>query len=349
MLLKSLTLKSISLFLVASSSLAAFGFALAFRWAQTSFASNSSNASVTMLESSKEQDGLKGPVHRVRTERARLINTSGKLMEGSRELLEATTYDLQGHRIDNSYYLIRDSLATGEEEYRYDEKGNITEMTARDRQNSIVSREVYTYEFDAVGNWTKMSTFLVVFEAGRLSYEPAEVTYRNITYYYNQTIADINKLAPSQTAGSNEGRDSSIDTGGDHSQPAVETGSAPASLSSALDEWIAATNARDIEKQLGFYAPTLKAYYRASYVSREFVRADKSRVFQRANVIDVRASAPEIVLDDEGRTATMRFHKQYVIKGGGQDRSGEVVQELRWQLTDGGWKITSERDVRVIR
>ena len=338
MLLKKLTLKSISLFLVASSSLAACGFALAFRWTQTSFASDSSNASVTMPESSKEQDGLVGPVHRVRTERARLLNKSGKLAEGSRELFEATTYDLQGKRIDNSYYLIRDSLATGEEEYRYDEKGNIAEMTVRDRQHSIVSREVYTYEFDSVGNWTKMNTFLVVFEAGRMSYEPAEVTYRNITYYYNQTITDINRPASPQPAGEGEARDSSM-----------EAGSAHTLLRNLLNEWIAATNARDIEKQLSFYAPTVKAYYRTRYVSREFVRADKTRVFQRADVIDVRASAPDIVLDDEGRTATMRFHKQYVIKGGGQDRSGEVVQELRWQLTDSGWKITSERDVRVIR
>jgi ketosteroid isomerase-like protein len=349
MLLKKLTLKSISLFLVASSSLAAFGFALAFRWTQTSLASGSSDAPATLLDSSKEQDGLTGPVHRVRTERARLLNKSGKLAEGARELLEATTYDLQGHRIESSYYLIRGGLATGTEEYRYDEKGNIVEMTMRDPQNSIVSKEVYTYEFDAVGNWTKMNTFLVVFEAGRLSYEPAEVTYRNITYYYNQTISDLNRLAPSQTSGSSEGGDSSTNGGDDQAQTSAAMRQAPASLSGALDEWVAATNARDIDKQISFYAPTVKAFYRASNVSREFVRAEKARVFQRADVIDVRASDPEIMFDGEERTATMRFRKQYLIKGGGQDRSGEVVQEMRWQLLDGGWKITSERDVRVIR
>lgn len=351
MLIKNLTLKSISLFLVASSSLAAFGFALAFRWTQTSFASDSPGVSATILDSNKEQDGLVGPVHRVRTERAKLLNQSGKLAEGSRELLEATTYDLQGNRIENSYYLIKDSnSATGEEEYRYDDQGNMVEMTVRDRQSSILSREVYTYEFDAVGNWTKMNTFLVVFEAGRLSREPVEVTYRNITYYYNQTIADITRLSQSQTASSNESRDSSTaSAGADKAQAGEDIQSQAAALRSLLDEWIAATNARDIDKQLSFYAPTLKAYYRASNVSREFVRADKARVFQQADVIDVRASAPEIVLDDASRTATMRFHKQYQIEGGGQDRRGEVVQELRWQMIDGGWKITSERDVQVIR
>jgi hypothetical protein len=224
----------------------------------------------------------------------------------------------------------------------------MVEMTVRDRQNSIVSREVYTYEFDAVGNWTKMNTFLVVFEAGRLSYEPVDVTYRNITYYYNQTIADITGHSQAHRAGSNEGRDSSASAVGSLAQPGMKDDAA--SLGNLLDEWITATNARNIEKQVSFYAPTLKAYYRARNVSREFVRSDKARAFQRADVIDIHASAPEIMFDDEGRrTATMRFHKQYVIEGGGQDRRGEVLQELRWQLTDGGWKITSERDVRVLR
>ena len=354
MTFKNLSLKSISLFLVASSSLAAYGFALAFRWAQTSFASEpSSVTAASILDSNKEQDGLVGPVHRVRTERARLLNKSGKLSEGARELMEATIYDLQGNRTDNSYYLIRGSSSSsstaGEEEYKYDDKGNMVEMTVRDRQNSIVSREVYTYEFDAVGNWTKMNTFLVVFEAGRLSYEPVDVTYRNITYYYNQTIADIARHPQTQRAGSSEGLDSSASAVVGSAQPGAGMKDDAASLGSLLNEWITATNARDVEKQLSFYAPTLKAYYRARNVSREFVRSDKARVFLRADVIDIRASAPEITFDDEGRTAAMRFHKQYVIEGGGQDRRGEVVQELRWQLIDGGWKIISERDVRVLR
>jgi hypothetical protein len=45
----------------------------------------------------------------------------------------------------------------------------------------------------------------------------------------------------------------------------------------------------------------------------------------------------------------MRFRKQYEIANGAQSRRGEVVQELRWRRTPGGWKITSERDVRVLR
>ena len=120
-------------------------------------------------------------------------------------------------------------------------------------------------------------------------------------------------------------------------------------LRRALEEWIAATNERDIERQLSFYAPRLTAFYLARDVSRAAVRAEKVRVFQNARTIDVQAEAPELIFQQGERTAIMRFRKRYQIEGGGQNRRGAVVQELRWQNTPQGWKIFSERDVRVIR
>jgi ketosteroid isomerase-like protein len=124
---------------------------------------------------------------------------------------------------------------------------------------------------------------------------------------------------------------------------------AATTLRAALDEWIAATNARDIDRQMTFYLPTLAAYYLKRAVPRAAVRAEKARVFAKASTIDIRTTEPEILLRDDGRTAVMRFRKAYVIAGGGQDRRGEVIQELRWQRAPEGWRITSERDVRVLR
>jgi len=54
-------------------------------------------------------------------------------------------------------------------------------------------------------------------------------------------------------------------------------------------------------------------------------------------------------MQDQGQTAVMRFRKQYRIVDRNRTRSGEVIQELRWRKTDSGWRIFSERDVRVIR
>lgn len=119
-------------------------------------------------------------------------------------------------------------------------------------------------------------------------------------------------------------------------------------LRALRDEWIAATNARDVERQLSFYAPTLEAFYLQRGVSRQSVRAEKTRLMSQVNAVEVRAGEPEIALSEDGRTATMRFRKRWDFKGA-QPSSGEVVQELRWAKTDSGWKITSERDIQVIR
>lgn len=116
-----------------------------------------------------------------------------------------------------------------------------------------------------------------------------------------------------------------------------------------LGEWIAATNRRDINLQMSFYMPQLKAFYLTRNVSRSAVRTEKNRVFAAARSIDIRAAEPEIIFQDGGRTAVMRFRKKYDVSNGQASRRGEVVQELRWQSTREGWKIFSERDIRVIR
>jgi tetratricopeptide (TPR) repeat protein len=148
----------------------------------------SARPAISVLDSTKEQDGLVGSVRRVKTETARIEIKDGHPVEGPAQLVEVTTYGITGNRIENTSYPISGSLV-GKEEYKYDERGNITEMTLRDQRGAILSREAYTYEFDKFGNWTKMVTSLVVFENGELKREPTEVTYRTVTYYYDDTVA----------------------------------------------------------------------------------------------------------------------------------------------------------------
>src|SRR5688572_7436744 len=145
---------------------------------------------ITVLDSTKEQDGLIGSVRRVKTETARIELKDGRAVEGPTQLVEITTYGIKGNRIENTSYPIGGGLV-GKEEYKYDERGNITEMTVRDDRGSIVNREAYSYEFDKFGNWTKMVTSLIVFENGKLKREPVEVTYRTLTYYFDDNIAKI--------------------------------------------------------------------------------------------------------------------------------------------------------------
>jgi Flp pilus assembly protein TadD len=150
----------------------------------------SNRPAITVLDSTKDQDGLVGSVRRVKTETAKVELKDGRAIEGLPQLVEITTYGIKGNRVENTSYPIEVG-PVGKEEYKYDEHGNITEMTVRDDHGAIISREAYSYEFDKVGNWTKMVTNLVVFENGELKREPIEVTSRTITYYFDDTVAKI--------------------------------------------------------------------------------------------------------------------------------------------------------------
>jgi TonB family protein len=136
--------------------------------------------------SDREQDGLAGPVRRVKTETAKIAVKNGQPVEGARAVLETTTYDQKGTRVDNAYFLEAGGSLTGKEVYKYDDKGNIVEMTLQNADGSLLSKEVYAYEFDAVGNWVKMTTSVAIIEGGRLTFEPSEVTYRTISYFLDE-------------------------------------------------------------------------------------------------------------------------------------------------------------------
>ena len=152
---------------------------------------------VIFLDSTREQDGLVGPVRRVQTETAKLQTVSGVQTEAPRQILEVTTYNLKGERVDNTSYLV--AGPSGTEEYKHDDNGNIVEMTQRTADGSIINREVYSYEKDGVGNWIKMTTSLVLFEEGKLRYEPVEATYRTIAYFYDETVAKLLGAKPNTT------------------------------------------------------------------------------------------------------------------------------------------------------
>jgi ketosteroid isomerase-like protein len=156
---------------------------------------------------------------------------------------------------------------------------------------------------------------------------------------------------PSETVenqSASENPSAETETGDKESVERSRTGNEQTELNSSLDEWIAATNNRDVERQMNYYAPKVNAYYRTRNPSPESVRAEKNRVFARANAVEIQTDKPEITLSRDGQSATMRFRKKYVVKEGQKSRRGEVIQELQWIKSDGAWKIVSERDVKVI-
>ena len=164
-------------------------------------------------ESDRARDGLLGTVRRVRTELVEVSNAGGKSVEDSKHVvLETAEYDLKGVKTQNQYFPIEGARLTGREVYKYDDKGNISEMTLVNADGSLVSKEVYKYDYDSVGNWVKMTTSIAVVENGKISFEPSEVTYRTIFYYLDAAMAKmlqpVSPAAPVPLSASNAGANS---------------------------------------------------------------------------------------------------------------------------------------------
>lgn len=146
-------------------------------------------------ETDRMRDGLTGPVRRVRTEVVKLSTESGEFAEGKHAVLELVSYDIKGSKVENQYFPIAGANLTGKEVYKYDEKGNISEMTLLNTDGSLLSKETYKYEFDFAGNWSKMTTAVAVIEGGKMSFEPTEVTYRSIMYYLDENMMKMSQPA----------------------------------------------------------------------------------------------------------------------------------------------------------
>ncbi|HEV2763950.1 MAG TPA: nuclear transport factor 2 family protein [Pyrinomonadaceae bacterium] len=163
---------------------------------------------------------------------------------------------------------------------------------------------------------------------------------------FSSNVTPASTPAPEEQA---EARDAASPPDSEASADNTQTAAgAHAELRAALDKWIDATNARNVERQMNFYGERVSAFYLTRNATRAAVRAEKSRVFGRAASVNVNASEPEISVSPDGRTASMRFRKRYQIEGDGGGRRGEVLQELRWRRTADGWRIVSERDLRVL-
>jgi protein TonB len=54
-----------------------------------------------------------------------------------------------------------------------------------------LSKEIYKYEFDFLGNWNRMTTSVAVVDSRGVTFEPTEVTYRSIMYYLDENMVKM--------------------------------------------------------------------------------------------------------------------------------------------------------------
>jgi TonB family protein len=170
---------------------------------------SSTSAHPIVLQSGNKSDrdvyGLTGPVRSIRTTTAKLIQKGEKLVEGEQALLETASFDINGNKIEGSYYPVPGATLTGKEKYQYDDKGNLIEAVLLKEDGSILNKEIYTYDFDQYGNWTKVITSVAVNRKGTWTIEMSEVTYRSIEYYKESLIASTKPALPSPTPVTNIG------------------------------------------------------------------------------------------------------------------------------------------------
>lgn len=100
--------------------------------------------------------------------------------------LDKYTYDNEGNMVTNLSEDKINKYASKYYKYTYDEKGNKTTELIHyvfdiERKNDEL--RAFSYEYDDNGNWIKMITSKEVTKFGKKTYEPWNITIREITYY----------------------------------------------------------------------------------------------------------------------------------------------------------------------
>ena len=227
-------------------------------WAQTGATARAGGATPQPVsESDRNRDGLIGPVRRVRTEVAKLTTQDGKSVEGKHVMLEIVAYDVKGNKTENQYFPIAGATLTGKEVYKYDEKGNISEMTLLNTDGTLLSKEIYKYEYDFAGNWNKMTTSVaVISDGGRIAFEPTEITYRSIMYYLDENM--VKMATPGATPTASPNANPSAPANSNASAPVTNPAPPPNSVSQAPEQKQPQKNSKaDTRKNNSTTAPVL--------------------------------------------------------------------------------------------
>lgn len=127
---------------------------------------------------------------------------------------------------------------------------------------------------------------------------------------------------------------------------ATENSSQNDEVQSALRSWSIAMVSNDSKTQASMYAPMMDRYFLRTNVDNAFVRADKQKFLDRGNKItrfDLGNVTIEDVSPNESRVSLV---KELSSEDGSGVNRNLIRSELRFQRTQNGWKISSERDFR---
>jgi serine/threonine protein kinase/ketosteroid isomerase-like protein len=224
---------------------------------------------------------------------------------------------------------------------------DLTAAASADERTRVISDEHHRRAVHARTGERRRSATLIY--AGLLTLLLGGVSFAWFATRHKESLPPAQTSTPAPTqAQTSPAAEPSVPAATSQPTPQVNE-SDSAALRTALDDWLAATNARSLERVMSYYMPSVETYYLERGVSRAAVRANKAQMLATPGTVSVRrAGEPQISISPDGRTATVIFHKPFVLGANEQQRSGEVLQELRWQKTQQGWKIVGERDLEVV-
>jgi len=130
----------------------------------------------------------------------------------------------------------------------------------------------------------------------------------------------------------------------------AHTNSSEHDIRALLNEWTESFKEKDLARQVECYAPIMDTYFLRHNVSRDFVQADKSRAFNA--ITETRAfEISDITIEfASGSNATVTFRKKWDTRlASGKTFAGEEIEQLQLANIDGGWKITSEKEVQILK
>lgn len=110
--------------------------------------------------------------------------------------------------------------------------------------------------------------------------------------------------------------------------------------------WKSASEALNLDSHMDNYGDTID-YYSKNRVSKNVVRKDRQRAFDKYFRITITLSNMDISIDQNGSSATAVFDKAWIFKGVDDDSEGKVKSRLTLSKIGDDWKITGEKDLKV--
>ena len=127
-------------------------------------------------------------------------------------------------------------------------------------------------------------------------------------------------------------------------EPKIPERPTDGSIEQVLTQWAQATKAKDAAAVASFYAPRIRSFYSRHNLTREQIRQDRAKVFSQIGQVRKLDITNVQVTQLAPSSAVALFDKTWDF---GPRYAGSERAQLSFGKYGGGWKITTERELKV--